>query len=236
MLFEEPHALFVVDAADGNAPNGRLLRVDTETNAVAVLTSGFAFPNAIAEDLFGNLYVSDSALATINRISQDGSHNVVWAASDLFRTHSDLPVGINGLAFDRLSRTLFASNTGDDRVLGIPLLANGNAGSVQLFADGATINMRQHTTKALHGADGLALDILGNIYVAANQANEVQVLSPTGRLIARYDGSGTTALDFPASLVFKGSQLFLTNASLFHGGVNSRILVMQAAFPGWPLN
>src|SRR5215471_16410271 len=86
MLFEEPHTLFVVDTADGNAPNGRLLRVDTRTNAVAVLASGFAFPNSIAEDLSGNLYVSDSALGTINRISQNGSHNVVWAASPLFQT------------------------------------------------------------------------------------------------------------------------------------------------------
>ena len=236
MLFEEPHTLFVVDTADGNAPNGRLLRVDTQTNAVTVLAGGFAFPNSIAEDLLGNLYVSDSALGTINRISQNGSHNVVWATSPLFQTTGFPPVGINDLAFDRTSTSLYATNTGDSRVLRIPLLPNGNAGPVQIFADGATINTRQHTTDALHGADGLAFDILGNIYVAANQIGEIQVLSPTGRLIARYAGSGTTELDFPASLVFKGSQLYLTNASLFDDGVNSRILVLQAAFPGWPLN
>ena len=236
MLFEEPHTLFVVDTADGNAPNGRLLRVDTQTNAVAVLASGFAFPNSIAEDLAGNLYVSDSALGTINRISQNGSHNVVWAASPLFQTSGFPPVGINDLAFDRMSRNLYATNTGDSRVLRIPLLTNGNAGTVQIFADGATIDANQHTTDALHGADGLAFDLLGNIYVAANQIGEIQVLSPAGRLIARYSGIGAAALDFPASLVFKGSQLYLTNASLFDDGINSRILVLQAAFPGWPLN
>src|SRR5215831_6459191 len=43
MLFEEPHTLFVADTADGNAPNGRLLRVDTRTDAVTVLAAGFAF-------------------------------------------------------------------------------------------------------------------------------------------------------------------------------------------------
>ena len=188
------------------------------------------------EDLSGNLYVSDSALGTINRISQNGSHNVVWAASPLFQTSGFPPVGINDLAFDRASTSLYATNTGDSRVLRIPLLSNGNAGTVQIFADGATINARQHTTDALHGADGLAFDLVGNIYVAANQIGEIQVLSPTGRLIARYAGSGTTALDFPASLVFKGSQLYLTNASLFDDGVNSRILILQAAFSGSPLN
>jgi sugar lactone lactonase YvrE len=236
MLFEEPHTLFVADGADGNAPNGRLLRVNTQTNAVTVLASGFAFPNAIAEDLAGNLYVSDSALGTINRISQDGSHNVVWATSPLFQSSGDIPVGINGLAFDRVSRTLYATNTGDSRVLRIPLLVNGNAGAVQIFADGPTIDANQNTTDALNGPDGLAFDMLGNIYVAANQVGEIQVLSPTGHLIARYSGTGAGTLDFPASVVFKGSQLYITNASLFDGGINSRILVLQAAFPGWPLN
>jgi sugar lactone lactonase YvrE len=236
MLFEEPHTLFVVDTADGNAPNGRLLKVDTQSNAVTVLASGFAFPNSIAEDLLGNLYVSDSALGTINRISQDGSHNVLWAASPLFQTSGFPPVGINDLAFDRASSSLYATNTGDSRVLRIPLLHNGNAGTVQIFADGATIDSRQHTTDALHGADGLALDVAGNLYVAANQINEIQVLSPTGRLIARYSGSGSAALDFPASLVFTGSRLYITNASLFDDGANSKILGLQAALPGWPLN
>jgi sugar lactone lactonase YvrE len=236
MLFEEPHTLFVVDTADGNAPNGRLLRVDTQTNAVTVLASGFAFPNSIAEDLDGNLYVSDSALGTINRISQNGSNNVVWAASPLFQTSGFPPVGVNDLAFDRTSRSIFATNTGDSRVLRIPLLSNGAAGPVLIFADGATIDSQQSTTEALHGADGLAVDVRGNIYVAANQVGEIQVLSPTGRLIARYSGTGSTALDFPASLVFKGSQLYLTNASLFDDGINSRLLVLQAAFAGWPLN
>jgi sugar lactone lactonase YvrE len=110
---------------------------------------------------------------------------------------------------------LYATNTGDSRILRIPLQRNGDAGRVQIFADGPTIDARQHTTDALHGADGLALDIVGNFYVAANQVGEVQVISPGGRLIARYAGAGSTELDFPATLVFKGSRLFLTNASLF---------------------
>jgi hypothetical protein len=38
------------------------------------------------------------------------------------------------------------------------------------------------------------------------------------------------------TLLFKGSQVYLTNASLFDDGVNSRILVLQAALPGQPLN
>ena len=146
------------------------------------------------------------------------------------------PFGANGLAFDLLSLNLYVANTGDSRVLRIPVRPNGSAGAVQIFADGATIDQRQHTTEALHGADGLALDLFGNVYVAANQANEIQVLSPGGILISRFGSSGAVTLDFPASLVFKGNQLYFTNASLFDGGVNSRLLVLQALVPGLPLN
>ena len=145
MLFEEPHTLFVVDTADGNAPNGRLLSVNTQTNAVTVLAGGFAFPNSIAEDLHGNLYVSDSALGTINRISQDGSHNVVWATSPLFQTTGFPPVGINDLAFDRTSTSIYATNTGDSRVLRIPV-----AGQRQR-RDGADLRRRRdHRRQPAH--------------------------------------------------------------------------------------
>jgi len=54
------------------------------------------------------------------------------------------------------SGNIYIADAGDSRVLRIPVLANGNAGTVQIFADGATIDARQHTTEALHGADGLA--------------------------------------------------------------------------------
>jgi sugar lactone lactonase YvrE len=106
---------------------------------------------------------------------------------------------------------------------------------VEVFADGATINTVQHTTEALHGADGIAFDIVGNLFVAANQANEIQVLSPFGQLIARFTGSGSTALDFPASLVFRANRLYFSNASLFDGGINSKVLLLQTLFPGLPL-
>jgi sugar lactone lactonase YvrE len=204
LLFEAPDKLFVLDTADGNAPNGRLLKVDVNTGAVTALAGGFAFPNAIAEDDRGRLYVSDSALGTINRISQDGSQNVVWASGPLFLTNGFPPVGINDLAFDLADENLYATNTGDSRVLRVPVRGDGSSGPPQIFADGATIDARQNTTGALHGADGLAFDVKGNLYIAANQVNEIQVLSPRGRLIARYAGSGPTQLDFPATLVFRG--------------------------------
>ena len=234
MRFEGTHTLFVVDIADGGGTNGRLLAVDTVTSAVTTLATGFTFPNAIAEDLLGNLYVSDSVQGSITRVAQNGSRKTLWSSSSLLLASDTAfpPLGANGVAFDLLFRNLYVANTGNDRIIRIPVLHDGSAGTAQVFADGATIDASQQTTHALDGADGIAFDILGNLYVASNQNNEIQVLSPLGRLAARYT---TAALDFPASFVFRGTQLFFTNASLFDGGVGSAVFVLQTLLPGAPL-
>jgi hypothetical protein len=66
----------------------------------------------------------------------------------------------------------------------------------------------------------------------ANLSNEVEVFSPDGTLIHRYSGTGANALDFNASPIFKGSKLYMTNMSATDGGVNSKLSVLQAPFPG----
>jgi sugar lactone lactonase YvrE len=235
LAFGGPHTLYACDLGDGNG-SGRVVSIDTLSGAVRVLATGFTFPNAIAVDGSGKLFVSDSVLGTINRMSPSGANNVVWASSPLLTSAGFPPLGANGVAFDMGNHNLYVANTGDSRVLRIPVKGNGSAGPIQIFADGPTIDRRQHMIESLHGADGVALDILGNLYVAANQVNEIHVLSPAGTLIARFAGSGATALDFPASLVFKGAQLYFTNASLFDDGAGSHLSVIQLLVPGLPLN
>ncbi len=155
--------------------------------------------------------------------------------SPLLTTKGFPPFGANGVAFDRTESFLYVANTGDSRILRVPVKADGSAGKIEIFADGATINKTQHTTQALHGADGIMFDVQGNLYVCANQANEIQVLSPSGALVTRYAGAGANALDFPASLVFKGRSLYITNLSLFDGGINSKLSVLDVPLPGAPL-
>jgi sugar lactone lactonase YvrE len=130
------------------------------------------------------------------------------------------------VAFDRHQRFLYVANTGDSTVLRVPVNEDGSAGQIEVFAAGATLG-----PEALHGADGIMFDVKGNLYVCANQANEIQVLSPDGELIARYKGEGNNALDFPASLVFGGHSLYITNLSLATG-VNSKLSVLGVPFPG----
>lgn len=234
MLFVPDEGLFVTDFANGAAPNGRLLRVDRRGD-VHVVATGFAAPNAIAIDRRGNLYVSDSFAGTVTRLRADGSGVATWASDPLLTTAGQPPFGANGLAFDAGERFLYVANTGDSNVLRIPLRADGSAGPVEVWAHGADLDQRTGGTQSLHGADGIQFDVEGNLWVCANQANEIQVLSPAGELVARYRGAGAAALDFPASLIFRGRTLYLTNLSLATGAVNSKLSVMRAPVAGAPL-
>ena len=148
----------------------------------------------------------------------------------------EFPFGANGLAFDRDQRFLYVANTSTRRILRIEVLSDGSAGPAQIFADGDTLNHRQGTTDALVRVDGIVFDVQGNLYVCANVSDEIQVLAPDGSAITtRYTGIGADALDFPASLVFKGRQLFISNLSLNDGGIHSKISVLDVPLPGLPL-
>jgi len=100
----------------------------------------------------------------------------------------------------------------------------GSLGAIQLFAQGVAGG-------ALDGADGIAFDVRGNLYVCSNQSDEIAVLSPDGVVIAEYRGTGANAFNSPASLVFKGRTVFVANLALFHGGPN-KVSAFTAPYPG----
>ena len=245
-LFEPSQGLYVVDFANGAPTNGRLLRINVGTHAVTVLATGYSAPNGIAQDRHRNLYVSDSFLGAIFKVAPDGSSNTVWIQDPRLMPQpggGGPPFGANGLAFDANQGFLYVASTSDSKIYRIPVQKDGSAGPMQLFVSGAAIDASQQTTEALHGADGIMFDVRGNLYVCANSAQhpapglpgEIQVLSPDGRLIARYDGVGQNDLDFVASLVFHERALYVTNLSLDTGGANSKLSVQGVPFPGLPL-
>jgi sugar lactone lactonase YvrE len=243
-LFEPSQGLYVLDFANGAPGNGRLLLVNPATHAVRVVATGFQAPNGLTQDRHRNLYVSDSFRGVIYKVAPDGT-NTVWKQDVRLTPQpgNGPPFGANGVAFDRNQEFLYVATTEDAKIYRIPVLDDGSAGNLQLFASGAAIDAAQGTTEALHGADGIMFDVEGNLYVAANSAQhpapglpgELQVLSPEGRLIARYDGFGRNDLDFPASLVFHERVIYITNLSLTDAGVNSKLSVMGVPFPGEPL-
>ncbi len=103
----------------------------------------------------------------------------------------------------------------------------GSLGAISLFKQGTNGG-------ALDGADGIAFDVKGNLYVCSNQSDEVAVLSPSGAVIAEYRGTGANAFNAPASLVFRGKQVYVTNLGLFHGGPQ-KLSTFKAPNRGAPL-
>lgn len=220
MLFEQSQGLYVLDFGKAS-----LLLVDPASHATRTIATSLGGPNALAQDRHRNLYVSDSFGGRIWKIASDGT-KTVWTQDARLTTAGFPPFGANGVAFDRNEANLYVSNTGDDTVLRIAVNSDGSAGALSPFASG------------IDGADGIAFDVHGNLYVCANQADEIAVISPAGVRIATYRGSGSSALHFPASLAFRGRDLFVTNLAFDHSFnplPDSKISVVTVPFPGTPL-
>ena len=167
-----------------------------------------AGPNVLTFDGAGNVYVSDSFQGIIWRTGPAGGTPTAWVTSDLLTTTGVPPFGANGLAFNKARDTLFVANTGNDTVVKIPV-SDGVPGEPAVFVH------------SINGADGLIIDDEDNIWVAANQADEIVVINPTGRVIAKlgdFEGINPSGaprgLLFPASLVRHGNFIYVTNLSL----------------------
>ena len=191
----------------------QVLKVDPQSGASSVfvpLPAGSG-PNALAFDAAGNVYISDSFLATIWRTPKTGGAPLAWVADPLLGTSGVPPFGANGLAFNGSASSLFVANTGNDTIVRIPLPngPSGKPGAPEVFVN------------SINGADGLIIDAADNLWVAANQADEIVVVDTTGRVIAKlgdFDGidhqGAPVGLLFPASLVMVSGFVYVTNLSL----------------------
>jgi sugar lactone lactonase YvrE len=201
------HAFLVIDFG-----NKKVIQVDSLTGAAidfATLSPDDATNaglNALTFDVAGNVYVSDSFQGKIWRTGPAGGVMTAWASDARLTTTGVPPFGANGLAFNRAGTTLFVANTGNDSIVQIQ---SSNTSNVSVF------------TNSINGADGLIIDDADNLWVAANQADEIVVVNPAGRVIAKlgdFDGidshGSPRGLLFPASPVLHGGFLYVTNLSL----------------------
>jgi len=198
----------------------QVLAVDPKTGASTVFMTLPPLPhpadgsglNDITFDHLGNVYVSDSFQGIVWRTGPSGGVASAWVDSPLLRTTGVPPFGANGLRFGPGETRMLVANTGDDTVIEIPASASGS---------GPVAGMPSVFTNSVNGADGLLVDDDGNVWVVANQADEIVVLDPTGKAIAKLGdfggdvvGGSPLELLFPASLRFLDDDLLVTNLSL----------------------
>jgi sugar lactone lactonase YvrE len=205
--------LYVLDFGLGN-----LLQVDPGTGFTTLCMTGFGTGpglNALTFDAAGgNVYISDSfqgiiwTNATPNNICSTPTPFV--PANALLLPDDGVPgFGANGVEFNNDHSAMFVCNTAFDWIVKIDV-SGGTAGKPQMF------------TNSINGCDGIAIDKSNNIWAAANQADEIVVVNPSGKVIAKLgdfdgvSGGATQGLLFPASPAFSkdGQSLFVTNLEL----------------------
>jgi len=197
----DTHELLVIDFGAS-----KVLRVNPFSGASSVFTApvGAMGLNDLGFDKAGNVYISDSFRGTIWRTGPGGGAAEDFVTSPLLTTSGFPPFGANGLDFSRDGSTLFVANTGNDTVLRI----NTATRAVDVF------------TNSINGADGLFVDEHDNVWVCANQSDEIVVIDKTGKAIAKLgDFNGVrngspVGLLFPASLARHGKWIYITNLSL----------------------
>jgi sugar lactone lactonase YvrE len=237
------------------APNGRLFvasggfdpaldasyvfSLDASTGSVSVVTAlePDGFPNDMAFDDAGTTYLTDSFLGVVWKITPGGTASI-WVSDPLLLGNPSAPVlglpfGANGIVFDRAKRKLFVANTDLGAILQIRVRSNGSPGDVEVFASGPE----------LVGADGLAMDRSGKLYVAVNAQDQLVTVDRRGRIAVLASGG---LLDGPSSLAFGTAgcdrhSLFITNFAISRasgakpGTPNPGLLSLKVSTPGLEL-
>lgn len=222
----------------GFTPNGDLYAVQVAKTRVGIVFpppkartladnyegKPFGRPNDLVVDQKGNVYFTDSgangplqagqpepAVPAVYRISAKG---------ELKRLVADIERP-NGIQLSPDEKVLYVANTYGEHLLAYDIAPDGSLGPRRQFAklDG----WRKTDTGGTSGADGLAVDAEGRVYVASNLG--IQVFSSKGEAL------GTIALPKqPQNLAFAGEDkktLYVVGR-----GTAYRFPVLTAGFAG----
>lgn len=223
------------------APNGDLVTVQTLDPKVGVIQPqgnarslvgkvdgglNLGRPNDLVVDRKGFVYFTDSGVNPNANPKPDLSKTAkpaVYRISPeyvLERIANDI-TRPNGIQLSPDEKTLYVANTAGEHVLAFDIAANGKIGPKREFA--RLEGFRQTENGPTSGADGLAVDAEGRLYVATNVG--VQVFSSKGEAL------GTIALPKrPQNLAFAGpdkKQLYVVGS-----GAVWRVPVLTAGYTG----
>jgi len=173
------------------SPNGSARRI-------AALPPG-GIPNGMAlDDRHGFLYVADSLLSVVWRVSIPGGSAVAWAAGPQLAPGGGL--GANGMKLH--DGAVWVSNTQAGTLLRIPIRADGSAGPIGTVATG------------LPGIDDFAFTgpgIRASILAAINRLSTVVLIRPGGSeqtMLTAADG-----LSNPSAVAVRGGTVYVISAA-----------------------
>lgn len=185
-----------------------LQTIDSGGTVRDVLAGDFAAPNDLVVGPDGRVWFTDPA--------SDGSRSRVRAYDpdsgevQVVLSDVDFP---NGLAFGPDPADLYVADSDGDQILRYRL-------------DGFVPGRRAVFAESPGGPDGIAFDAEGHLYVAAFEADEVQVFDRAGTLVRRLPtGPGSR----PTNLCFAGPDRATLVVTLAKGG---RVVAFDEVFAG----
>src|SRR6202162_2167174 len=145
---------------DATVPRSGVYKIDAKTRKVTALATRaegwpFCFPDDVAIDSRGNVYMTDLTYSGIWKISPDGKKVDRWCPRPLLnwssKPYSGAPLGVNDLVLGKAEKNIFAVTDGDPMVLRIPIKDDGTAGEPVALPNGYS------------AFDGIEVETKGNI-------------------------------------------------------------------------
>ncbi|MBW2062030.1 MAG: SMP-30/gluconolactonase/LRE family protein [Deltaproteobacteria bacterium] len=194
------------DCNDVTVKKSGVYKVNPSTGKVTpVLTRAegwpVCFPDDIAVDNAGNIYVSDLTYSGIWKISPDGKVTM-WCDDPLLNwSDPSLALGVNVIVLDKQQKNIYAATTTiEGRIVKIPIKKDGSAGKPRFHS-------RMHTY-----FDGIEIDDEGYIYASEPGLNQIIVVSPkAGFVTPRKVIARGAPLEGPTSLVLRDGVLYTAN-------------------------
>jgi sugar lactone lactonase YvrE len=227
MAVDAPGNVYVATATFDPATSGvyKIARDGSFTRLPG--TGAIAFPNGVALDKNGDVYVTDTIGGAVWRVPGNGSPATKWFESPLLVGDGSFglgfPLGANGIAYRQ--NELVVGNTEKARLVRIPINPDGSAGTASILAEGL----------ALLGVDGITFDVHGNVWACVIAQSTIVSVSPSGGITTI--ATAADGLDWASSLAFgKNTDLWVVNFAIGPpGGPGPAVLLLDAGVKGQPL-
>ena len=235
---------------------------DRKTGDAALIagTDQMSFPNSIAFDKVGNMYITDSnstgiltselpgdVRGAIWRVDPNGNAMKWFESAQLGGNGGaslETPVGANGIAYRK--GVLTVANAEGFSLWTVPIEGDGSAGNIDLLAglgvtpDWPFLSGPLGEIPAI--PDGIALDVHGATYVASVAQNAVFRVNTDGSVDVLFHDPAGEVLNFPSSVAFgtgKGFKQTVYVVNLAFGPTPpfapASLVAIDVGVPGMPL-